>query len=291
MAFLEYHPTQPLYQFCSVDSFRKLIASKVIWCTDLASANDPRELKLGFQHVVDAIKFIRENEFKGSVGAFLEKLIAQVKDGNERQQFFCACFSLLSDALPMWREYGDNYGGVAIGFRPTAVTSMPGRIQRVKYLNPDAPREFRQLVRDIASAFDPAHSPSDVAYWAAASTSILAAVTALKHHTWEYEKEIRHVFAQVYARPDNDVIPISEFDDGVPIEWAQPLSRHRGTSTVDYMAFQFGRRKQGMYDISRSIAQVVIGPRCELSIEDTKSELQKNGFEGVEVMRSECEIR
>jgi hypothetical protein len=92
MAFLEYHPTQPLYQFCSVDSFRKLIASKVIWCTDLASANDPRELKLGFQHVVDAIKFIRENEFKGSVGAFLEKLIAQVKDGNERQQFFCACF-------------------------------------------------------------------------------------------------------------------------------------------------------------------------------------------------------
>lgn len=92
MAFLEYRPTQTLFQFCSVDSFRKLVASKVIWCTDLASANDPRELKLGFQHVIDAIEFIRTNEYKGSAGDFLDNLVAGVTRGSERQQFFCACF-------------------------------------------------------------------------------------------------------------------------------------------------------------------------------------------------------
>jgi hypothetical protein len=167
---------------------------------------------------------------------------------------------------------------------------MPGRIQRVKYLNPDIPEEFQKLVRDIASEFDPDHSANDIAYWAVASSSILGAVTALKHHTWEYEKEIRHVFAQVHARPDN-AIPMSRFDDGTPIGWEPPLSRHRGASLIDYKAFQFGRRKQGAYEFSRAIAQVVIGPRCELSIEETKSELQRNGFEGVDVVKSDCEIR
>jgi hypothetical protein len=101
MAFLEYNPTQGLYQFCSVESFRKLIASKVIWCTDLDSANDPRELKLGYQHFVDALKFVRRNEYKGHAGDFLANIAEALISGHARQQFFCACFSLLEDALPM----------------------------------------------------------------------------------------------------------------------------------------------------------------------------------------------
>lgn len=288
--FPEYHPRQTLYQFCPVDSFRKLVASKVIWCTDLASANDPRELELGLQHVLDAMKFVRENEYGGHVGEFLEKLMSDVTSGSARQQFFCACFSLLNDALPMWREYGDNYRGVAIGFRPTAITSMPGRIQKVRYLNSNSAEDFRRLVRDISSQFDPDHSPKDIRYWAIASSGILAAVTALKHHTWEYEKEIRFVFAQVRTKPEIN-LPISYFSVDAPIFWQTPLNRRRGEGFVDYMAFQFGRRKQGTYDFSRAIAQVVIGPRCALSIEEAKSELQGNGFEGVDVVRSECEIR
>jgi len=35
----------------------------------------------------------------------------------------------------------------------------------------------------------------------------------------------------------------------------------------------------------------VRGPRCELSVEETRSELQRNGFEGVDIVRSDCEIR
>jgi Protein of unknown function (DUF2971) len=290
MAFLEYTPKQTLYQFCSLDSFRKLIASRVLWCTDLASANDPRELALGFQHLLDGMKFVRENEYKGHAGEFLERIISEVTSGSGRQQFFCACFSLLKDTLPMWREYGDNYRGVAVGFRPTAITAMPGRIQKVKYLNANIAEGYRQLVRDIASEFDPDHSPSDIVYWVSAATSILAAVTALKHQTWEYEKEIRFVFAQVIANPGSD-LRISQFSDDEPIYWEAPLKRQRGDTRIDYKTFQFGRRKQGAHEFSRAIAQVVIGPRCELSVEEAKTELQGNGFESVDVVMSECEIR
>ena len=74
MAFLEYRPTQTLYQFCSVESFRAILKSKSIWCSDLEEANDPRELKLGFEHFVSALKFVRENELKGDAGAFLDRM-------------------------------------------------------------------------------------------------------------------------------------------------------------------------------------------------------------------------
>jgi hypothetical protein len=290
MAFLEYSPTQILYQFCSVDSFRKLIASKVIWCTDLSSANDPRELNLGLQYVIDGMKFVRENEYKGRVGEFLEKIIGELTSASERQQFFCACFSLLRDALPMWSQYGDNHRGVAIGFRPTAITSLPGRIQKVKYLNRKMAEEFRKLVRDLASEFDPDHSPDDLKYWIAGSSRISAASTALKHHTWEYEKEIRFVFAQPRTDPGK-TIPVSKFPDDTSIYWKAPCTRLREGHPINYLEFKFGRLEKGAYVSSRAIAQVVIGPRCEMSIEQAKSELQRNGFEGVDVVKSECEIR
>jgi hypothetical protein len=290
MAFLEYNPTQNLHQFCSVESFRKLIASKVIWCTDLNSANDPRELKLGYQHFVAALKFVREDEYQGQAGDFLSNIAKELISGHARQQLFCTCFSLLEDALPMWREYADNYRGVAIGFRPTAVTSMPGRIQKVKYLNPDTPEEFRQLVRDLASDFDSERSPKDIAYWMSATSRLLSAVTALKHHSWEYEKEIRFVFAQVRADPGRSM-PISAFSDGTSIYWEKPLSRRRGAELVEYKAFEFGLRRRNRCEFSRAIARIIVGPRCELSVANVRSELQKAGFEEFDVVRSECEIR
>jgi hypothetical protein len=236
------------------------------------------------------MKFVRENEYEGQASDSLAKLIVDLTGGRARQQFFSACFSLQGDALPMWREYGDNYRGVAIGFRPTAIISMPGRIQKVKYLNPNRIEEFRRLVRDILSQFDPAHSPADIRYRALASSSILSAITALKHHSWEYEQEIRFVFAQVRVAADKNH-PISYFSDGSPIYWEAPLTRYRGDKLIEYKAFQFGRRKLGTYNVSRAIAQVVIGPRCELSLEEAKSELQENGFEDVDIVRSDCEIR
>jgi hypothetical protein len=289
MAFLEHAPTQTLFQFCSVEGFRGIVASKSLWYTDLQSSNDPRELKLGFEHFMDAVNFVRKHDYAGADGRFLQVIPYQLIKEHERQQAFCACFSLLGDALPMWREYGDDYRGMAIGFRPTAIISMPGRVQRARYLNPDTADDFRRLVRDIAANFDPDHSPNDLSYWVNAASSVLAALTALKHHTWEYEKEIRLVFAQ--GRDADPSIPISNYTDGKPIFFEKPLSRIRGNECVEYKVFRFGRLKHGAFDFSRAIARVVIGPRCELSIDDVKSEMQKNGFVGFDTIRSECYIR
>jgi hypothetical protein len=126
MAFLEYRPTQVLYQFSSVEGLKGILSSKELWCTDLASANDPREIVLGHQHFIEALRYVREHEYKGAAGNFIDIVENHVSRYKNSQQTFCACFSTVKDDLPMWREYGSNYAGVAIGFRPTAITPLPG---------------------------------------------------------------------------------------------------------------------------------------------------------------------
>jgi hypothetical protein len=292
MAFLEYRPTQILYQFGSVEGFQGMVTSKEIWCTDLGAANDLRELLLGHQHFLDAIKFVRENEYKGTWGIFPDVIEKRIEQYRNNQQTFCACFSPLKDDLPMWREYGSNYSGVAVGFRPTAITSMPGRIQKVKYLNPETPEEFRQLVRDVAQKFDPRHSLDDAEYWLEALIRLFTAITALKHHCWAYENEIRFIHAQVRQEPKPGAFrQVAEFSDETPVFWSKPLSRSRLNETVEYKAFPFGRRTDGTSDPSKAIQRVVIGPQCTLSEADVRALLEFNGFEGFEVEKSECLIR
>lgn len=262
MAFLEYTPTQTLYQYCSVEGFRGILSSKSIWCSDLDQANDPRELKLGFEHFLAAWKFVRENEYKGEIGNFLDSIKDDVTNYRKRQQTFCACFSLVKDELPMWNEYGNNYSGIAIGFRPTALTTMPGRIQKVKYLDEGTTESFRKIARDIAGRFDPNHSPGDLMYWLEANISAFTAITALKHRSWAHEQEVRFTHAQ--TRSEEATMQRAEFSDGAPVFWQRPLSRDVRGVQVAYKTFPFGRRRDGISDPTGAIELVVIGPRCTL---------------------------
>lgn len=289
MAFLEYHPTQILYQFSSVEGFRGIVASRAIWCTDLASGNDPREIALGYQHFTDAMNYVRENEYKGKLGRFLDVLSGHISQYRKQQQTFCACFSTVKDSLPMWREYGSNYEGVSIGFRPTAIIPMPGRIQKVKYLHPETPEEFRRLVRDIASNFETDHDPNDFRYWLDAGVSVFAAMTALKHHSWSYEDEVRFIHAQVREDPGHR--QIAEYADEMPVYWEKPLTRSRAGLAIEYKQFSFGRRRNGISDPTKAIAELILGPRCKLTEADAFKLLQSEGYTGFEIRKSECQIR
>jgi len=193
----------------------------------------------------------------------------------------------------MWREYGDSYKGVSVGFRATALTSLPVRIQKVKYLDPDTPEQFRQLIRDIASNFDPRrHSPADLEYWLEAATSAFTAITALKHDSWAYEREVRLIHVQARKEPEpGKGRHIADFSDGTAVLWSKPLSRPRGDVSVDYKTFPFGLRKDRRSDPTRAIERIVLGPRCPLTVEEGTALLEADGFENFEVIKSECEIR
>jgi hypothetical protein len=295
MAFLEYKPTTTLFQYCSPDAFLGILRSKQLWLSDLASANDPREIRLGYEHFIEAVKSVRQNEYRGVRGQFLSKLADQLATYHKNSRAFCCCFSMAVDELPMWAAYGANYGGLAIGFRPTAVLDMPGRIQKVVYVNENTCEDFRRLVFDIAGAFDGTHDPDDLDYWIAAIVGAHSAATALKHETWQYEREVRMIHMRRIAAPEKDEDPMFSITDllpdGKPIIWASPLERSSGTKSIKYLQFPFGRFRKGRFDPSRAIERVIVGPNCPLSPADVTEAMKEHGFEGFNVEKSICKIR
>ena len=295
MAFLEYKPRSTLFQYSSPDAFFGILRSKHLWFSDLASANDPREIRLGYEHFIEAVNSARQNEYRGDRGRFLSRLADELATYHKNAQAFCCCFSLAVDELPMWAAYGANYGGVAIGFRPTAVLDMPGRVQKVVYVNENTHEDFRRLVLDIAAAFDATHDPDDLDYWIAATVGAHSAMTALKHETWRYEREVRVIHMRRIQPPNKDEDPIFSITDllpdGQPLTWTPPLERTSGTKTVKYLQFPFGRFREGAFDPSRAIERVIVGPNCPLSLSDVTEAMKEYGFEGFDVGKSVCEIR
>ncbi|WP_426426407.1 DUF2971 domain-containing protein [Bradyrhizobium genosp. A] len=290
MPFMEFYPRTTLYQYCSAAAFNGILQSKTLWYTDLAGANDPREIHLGYEHVLEAIKSV-SNESKGSLRRALEKLSEELSRARQEQHAFCCCFSLAKDELPMWGAYGGNHSGLAIGFRPTAILPMPGRLQRVTYLDENTGEGFRDLVRTIATEIDP--EAEDEIYWINSAASVFAAVTALKHSTWNYEREVRLVYLQVKDAPEGEAasIPMDYFEDGTGLSWRKPLERRGISGDVCYVAFPFGRRLNGSVEHNGAIERVILGPDCTLTRDEVDAALRSHGFVRYEITDSNCKIR
>jgi hypothetical protein len=284
MAFLEYTPTKTLYQYCSAESFLGIVKTKSLWLSDLSAANDPREIKFGFDKFIDALKSVRENEVEGERARLLTDLAADMIRHRSMSQAFCACFSLVADELPMWREYGNNYSGLAIGFRPTAITSMVGRVQLVRYLGQDSIGGFLEVARRIASEID-----SSIESQIGAAGDALAVMTATKHGSWSYEREVRLVCSQ--PRRGEDGIPTTILEDGTWVDWIQPLKRAKANAAVEYIAYPFGIRREKKPDSRKAIKEVIAGPNCALSEAAIENALRENGFADFEIRKSDCQIR
>jgi hypothetical protein len=294
MAYLEYRPNQTLFQYSSIDGLFGILRSKRLRLSDLASANDPRELKLGYEKVMQALEAVLRDEYQGAKGALLSRLVERLIGYYQGAQVFCGCFSMAADELPMWATYGANYSGLAIGFRPAALLSLPGRVQKVRYLDPSKEDgEFKALALDIAAQVDIHQRSRSPEPWISAGVDAITATTALKHTTWAYEKEIRLIYVQRRERPQGlaDQIPTGSMSNDQVIYWREPLERTVGSRTIKYVEFPFGRIRGGKFDPARSLKTIIIGPNCPLSEADVGTALKEQGFDGCIVRRSECQIR
>jgi hypothetical protein len=119
------------------------------------------------------------------------------------------------------------------------------------------------------------------------------AVTALKHTSWAYEREVRVVYMQgIQQLDEEDIRAIADYlPAGKSIRWIEPLERTSGTKIVKYLHFPFGRFREGAFDPSRAIEKVIVGPHCPLSQSDVTEAMREHDFENFEVTKSICEIR
>jgi hypothetical protein len=295
MAFLEYRPSQTLYQYCSRDGFFGIIKSKRLWFSDLASANDPREITLGRESFLNALESVRDDEYRGEKGSLLSELTRHLAAYCERAQAFCSCFSLADDELPMWGAYGENYSGLAIGFRPTSICDIPARVQKVKYVNQNTHGEFRRLALEMAGQLEATGGLKDLKCSISLTVAAFAAMTSLKHSTWAYEREVRVVHVQSKTSPEEGSNSIFHYTgvlpDDKPVRWSKALGRTSPIGNVSFLEFSYGRYRRNAFDARRAIGRVLIGPNCTLSRAEVVAAMRDNGFEGFEVGHSDCKIR
>jgi hypothetical protein len=294
MAYFEYLPRGTLLQYTSADGLRGIIQSKELRFSDLREANDPRELDLGYEKVIGALRIILQAEPAGPKADHLSHLIDRLDAYFRNVQVFCSCFSLAVDELPMWAAYGQNYSGVALGFRPTAITAMPARVQKVRYIKPASENEESRLIaQGIADQVDLYLRTNDLAPWIAAGTAAITAATASKGEKWSYEREVRIVYVQRKVRPEGDAanMPIGVIGKNDLVYWREPSHRPVGNRQISYVSFPFGKYRDGKWKHSRAIKSVTVGPNCPMSTAEVERLLTDNGFEDFVVEKSGCQIR
>lgn len=294
MAFLEFTPKQTLYHYTSVDGLIGILQSKSIWLTDLYNTNDPREIHWGFERFLLALSRVRLSEYPGPSGLFLDKLTQSLKIYREHTRSSCGCFSLVGDELPMWATYGSNYGGVAIGFRPTAITNMIGRLQKVIYSDNNTDDTLQNIASTIASDYIARYNSSTIGEIQSGAASY-AAMTSLKHQSWPYEHEVRLVYTQSDRPSELRHHPVfsvtSLLPDGRAHRWTEPKMRQSNGREVEHVSMPFGSFDNGTYDPSRAIEKVLIGHKCTYSREQLNEIMSKWMFRDYKIIDSDCVVR
>lgn len=169
---------------------------------------------------------------------------------------------------------------------------MVGRLYKVRYIDESSDDELYNLVSEILKPIEIVGIDvlEQLDKQIEIVGSLLSVVNSLKHASWSYENEIRLTFASGDTAPPGD-IPVSVLPDDSYYEWVPSKVRCSGDQEIQYHSFPFGKFREGSHDPSRSIQEVVIGPKSALLESDVKRTLDESGFSGFSVKRSQCLFR
>jgi hypothetical protein len=292
MAYLEYRPTKPLFHYTSEAGFHGILTSKQLWLSNIERLNDPRELTFGYDNVFKALYAAKEIADDPNTKRLVEFMEKRIRPYRENSSVYCCCFTYNCDSLPMWQSYADGGRGISIGFRPTALMGIPARIQKVRYMSGDTKRYLGNLVISLARDFD---NPSDIAAQIEVASKSFSAMVALKHGSWAYEEEIRLTHAQRNLGPQTGEPDFAKYKGvdrfGQPVPWGEPLVRRTPSGEVPYFSFPFGRQTRSGFDARGAIEKFIVGPRCEMTVDQVKEAVTGYGFSNFVVQQSDCLIR
>lgn len=268
------------YRYAEKETALRMLESQELWFSDIKKMNDYGEYDAGFSLVEELIS-TEYSEHK----AVLEK-ISPDGVGSRFKVLICS-FSGEGDCLSMWRGYGDNGRGIAIGYD---VGMLKLHSIGLRYLQKMAPisgkplflpviydkKDFLsnlkiQIDRVIGSKESPSWNDNDKNHRAVrcGMLEILLMRSCILYKSKFFSDE----------RERRGFIEISESTD--------PYDLNPGKSP-------FGETEHAKLSINKfgsSIKEIILGP-CFFSSEDEiKEELMKNGLGRVIVKKSEGTYR
>jgi hypothetical protein len=270
-----------LYHYGPMEAVRAILTHGCIWLSDAAEMNDALE------------------------GKWLDKVVERIAGGDEwarwreaghilhdyqlfKKTFYIACVSEDGNLLSQWRAYADDGRGASIGFDSGAFAFPQGlNFTQVFHMDPLGctldrvvyeEREQLEAARRVFSFIDQMARTDIIenpySYDALIDTGrdcLSYAARLLKHPGFREEREWRIVYD---GQADRALSGIGR----------ERKSRVRGAAEIGYFPFEFRHA-------ARPLRELVLGPKCAMTVEEAAVLLERCGYGEVVIRKSDVPYR
>ena len=293
--FLELNEASPkyIYQYCSTETFRKIIENKELWLTDPSFMNDYLEMHYLDKYINEAL--LKINCDMGAKQTFYNFFQTYACKANS----FFSCFSSSGDILSQWRSYADDGCGFSIKFDvshwnissgvPNQCESIPKpssllRMNRIHYFDEKKDKDILTKLIEITLRFIE-NKNFNAQLCGSGGTSLLVSLqNIVKNPAFSEEKEVRIIY-----RDPSEFVGLPDFGfkssdkDGeknfiINNFLKEKKYRNSKNSISIYYPLTF--------DSEHFIKAVILGPKNKSKDRDIESYLKHNRFNNVEVLRS-----
>lgn len=283
MAYSEFSFDSPLFHYTSIEAFKAIANSGQMRFSRADQTNDPFEVVFVRRSLLRHLDFILEKAKTDGDRSFWNHVRNSYEKVSDPRKFFLCCWSTRHDSIAMWRLYSQEGKGVVFGLRPRAFSGFDCRLSRIRYVDDEA--AIPKLIQESASkAKDDFYSFETEPQGLALAVRLVEATLNTKRKEWDYENEVRLSFAfneEKYAsiKEEVDEQVFSRFQALEPTAAQSETERQ-------YVFQEFGKRNSNGIDRSGAIAELILGPNCDWSVEEATQYLSGLGYENFRVKES-----
>lgn len=271
-----------VYHYCTVETFKNIMKSKVLWLSDLTDSNDDQEVVRTFVNLWEGVKqrLRQTNLSKEMLEEVIKIIDNQYKVELVADPPYGICFCQKEDLLSQWKEYGENTRGLSLGFdinwfikngikqqmpHPSSIQSNAIGCNNVIYHSDEFEEQmaricYQALKQEGAKSWITLIRPTFKHYSG-----------FVKNPTFEPEAEIRIVYYE------NDKIDFSD-------------------KNIDISELKMNVKKHyeipWMKDKSQALKSICIGHNCSMTKDEILDVLRQNGIDtDIEITESKCSYR
>jgi hypothetical protein len=276
---------ETLFHYTDLDAFLSIIQNKKLWLTGAYNLNDYQEISWTHRKIGS-----RLNELSSKHGSQRPDEIWTLLQASSGVPYICS-LSSESDLLSQWRAYGQNGSGVAIGFKHTSLPTSERLLPILTSVKQDS-LSLHQVIYDektqdqlidsiLAPAFEGAEIDDQTHFAMSMAASQLVGLSSIfKNPAFSEEKEWRIIHRPMIMGKDGGL------ESKIFLSISPPKYRTSGGKLITYFEYDFAQLKS-----DEIFAEIVLGPKSEVSTFDLSILLTENGLANLNVRRSKASYR
>lgn len=264
-----YHYTSLEVFKCLFENYSKDNPNLIFWATNCTYMNDPKEITEGINLVRDILKNGLSEQFIQHANFFLDEDLDEdfLRDdlllesaGSLSNIPYAVSFSKNADNLNMWRMYGDNGSGVALGFSRNKLRIPGTKLIKCIYNTESEIKEYKERILSeftrLYSAITPPppRMPQEAYDYLMTLGPFCRFISEIKNKCYSYEQETRAIADCNVPkfRIQNGILkPYTEVK--VPINALDRIIIGPTCSSSNLTSIKLLLRSKGLYELSKNI--------------------------------------